>query len=107
MRGNRSSDQQEPPEGDAAFTPEQLHAIQAGIATTLMPVRDGWRVDYFRVVDFEAEPGTTFPTFEAAVEAITEVLPVINSDEERECAREDLHQLMRAPVAAQSEESSG
>lgn len=41
MRGNRSSAQQEPPEGDAAFTLEQLHAMQAGIAATLMPVRDG------------------------------------------------------------------
>src|SRR5436305_12352809 len=77
------------------LTLEQLRGFQQGIAVTIMPVRDGWRVHYFSITDFDDEPGTTFPSFEAALAAVEEVLPAVNSPEERERADRELRQRLR------------
>lgn len=83
------------PDGDdQKFTVEQLHSFQWGVAATLMPVTGGWRIHYFSVPDFDEEPGTTFPTFEAAISALQEVLPTVNTEEARATAREELEQRL-------------
>jgi hypothetical protein len=80
---------------DLSATLKQLRGLQYGVAVTLMPVSDGWRVNYFSIPDFDAEPGTTFPTFEAAIEAIEQVLPAVNTDEEKARARDELREYLR------------
>lgn len=83
------------PDGRQALTSEQLRGLQYGVAATLMPVGDGWRVHYFSIPHFEHEPGTDFPSFDAALEAIVEVLPAVNTDEHRAKAREELRDRLR------------
>lgn len=84
-----------PPDGRLRLTPEQLRGLQYGVAASLMPVGDGWRLHYFSLPHFEDEPGTDFPSFEAALDAMVEVLPAVNTDEERARARDELHDRMR------------
>ncbi|MGH2441796.1 MAG: hypothetical protein ACRDFX_01365 [Chloroflexota bacterium] len=77
--------------GDAAdLTQEQLLGLQYGVAATIMPVAKGWRIRYFSTHNFEGEPGTTFPNFDAALQAMAEVLPLINSAEERVRSHDEL-----------------
>jgi len=78
---------------------EQLEALQNGVAATIMPVTNGWRVQYFSVPSFDQEPGTTFPTFASALAAIGDVLPRVNSPEERARARADLEALQHSDEA--------
>jgi hypothetical protein len=83
-------------ERKAKLTPEQLRGLQYGVAVTLMPVSEGWRVHYFSIPDFDEEPGTDFPSFEAAIDAIEDVLPAVNTPEERARARDELEQRTRS-----------
>jgi hypothetical protein len=75
---------------EGTLSEEQLEAFEYGWAATIMPAREGWRVQYFSMEDFEGEPGDVFATFEDAIAAISEVLPVVNSEEERARARREL-----------------
>jgi hypothetical protein len=75
---------------DTTLTPEQVQGLQHGVGASIMPVSDGWRVHYFSIPTFEEEPGTTFPDFDSALAAIKEVLPPVNTEEQRERAREQL-----------------
>lgn len=83
------------PDRPPPLTPEQLRGLQYGVAATLMPVGDGWRLHYFSLPHFEDGPGTDFPSFEAALEAMVEVLPAVNTDEERARARDELRDRLR------------
>jgi len=90
----------EPPDsGELFLSAEQLEALQHGVAATIMPVASGWRVQYFSGQDFDGQPGTTFPSFAAALAAIGEVLPRVNSEEERARARADLQALQELSEA--------
>lgn len=73
-----------------ALSENQLEALQHGVAATVMPVSGGWRVHYFSVPDFDDQPGTDFAAFADALQSIADILPTINSPEERERAVEDL-----------------
>jgi hypothetical protein len=77
------------------LTLEQLRSYQYGIAGVIMPVTDGWRIHYFSLPNFDEEPGTTFPTYEAAMSGLDEVLPVANSPQERERATDELRERVR------------
>ncbi len=79
---------------DEALSPEQLRGLQDGVGAVILPVTDGWRIRYFSLPDFDAEPGTTFSSFDAAMAALQKVLPVINTDEERARARQELHEQL-------------
>jgi hypothetical protein len=57
-----------------------------------MPVSDGWCVHYFSVPDFDAEPGDTYSSFETALAAIGDILPMVNAEEERARALQELEQ---------------
>ena len=87
------------------MTIDRLRTFQWGVAATIMPVTDGWRIHYFSVPDFDEEPGTTFPTFEAAISALQEVLPVVNTDEARATAREELKGRLRESVGRDPKEA--
>jgi hypothetical protein len=78
------------------LTPEQLRGLQYGVAAIIMPVSGGWRVHYFSIPDFGQEPGTDFPSFEAAIAAIEDVLPAVNTPEERARARDELQERTRS-----------
>jgi hypothetical protein len=52
-------------------------------------------VHYFSIPDFDQEPGTDFPSFEAVIDAVRDVLPAVNTSEERTRAREELNERMR------------
>ncbi|MDQ2743460.1 MAG: hypothetical protein M3Z66_14375 [Chloroflexota bacterium] len=73
-----------PPDADRTLTPEQLRGLQYGVAATLMPVGDCWRLHYFSI-----------PHFEEALHAVVEVLPAVNSNEERARARNELRDHLR------------
>jgi len=77
------------------LTLEQLRGFQFGVAVVIMPVTEGWRVHYFSIPDFDDEPGTTFPTYGAAMQAVDDVLPVVNSREQRERATHELRERLR------------
>lgn len=72
------------------LTDEQLAAFKQGWAATIMPVEDGWKINYFSVSDFEDEPGTTFPSIDEALGALRAILAAVNLPEERERARRAL-----------------
>jgi hypothetical protein len=57
-------------EDDFALTVRRLQGLQHSIAALLMPVEDGWRVHYFSRPSFEPMPGTDFPDFHDALDAI-------------------------------------
>jgi hypothetical protein len=78
---------------EVSLTPEQLRALPHGVAATLMPVHDGWRVQYCSLPSFEDEPGSTFPSFEAAIAALSEMLPRVNSEDQRRRARAHTERL--------------
>lgn len=78
------------------MTPEQPRGLQYGVAATLMPVGAGWRVHYFSLPHFEEEPRTDFPSFEAALHAMVEVLPAVNTDEEGARASDELRDYLRS-----------
>ena len=83
-------------EESADLTPEQLRGWQWGVAATVMPTQAGWRVRYFSVPDFDREEGTDFPTFEAALGAIADILPSANSDASRQRASAELRRRIQA-----------
>jgi len=93
MTRNDDADGPEPSAGKIRMTEEQLRAYEQGWAARIMPVKAGWKIDYFSIPDFEREPGTVFPTFEDALIALAEVLPAANAEEQRLKAREDLRRL--------------
>lgn len=73
---------------------QQLRAAyQYGVAATIMPVHDGWKIAYFSSDQFEEREGTTFTTFEEAMAGIAELLPVINSEEEKAKLR-DMEEIL-------------
>lgn len=55
-----------------------------------MPVAEGWKVSYFSMASFETETGTTFPSIEAAIEAVRTLLVSVNLPDERDRARGEL-----------------
>lgn len=65
----------------------QLRAFQYGVGARLMPVHDGWRLDFFTVEDFEREPGTTYRTLDESMEVVRRLLPTVNTEEARAKAR--------------------
>jgi len=82
-----------PEELEIPYGVHELRAYQRGTAAMIMPVRDGWKIAYLSGKNFEKERGTTFPTFEEALAAIAELLPVANSDEEKAKAR-DMEEIL-------------
>lgn len=66
---------------------EQPEPFEYGVGVCIMPVRDGWKVEYFSAADFEREPGTTYPSLEGVLQSVREVLLGANTDEERATAR--------------------
>lgn len=76
---------------------EQLEGLRRGVAATIMPVNDGWRVHYFSLPSFEEESGTDFPSLAAALQAVADVLSSINSAEQRERAAAELQALTETP----------
>jgi hypothetical protein len=90
---------EEPTEsGDVSLSNQQLEAFERGWGASIMPDRDGWKVQYFSVQDFDDEPGDVFASFEEAVEAISDVLPAVNSEADRARAQKLLQQRRRASV---------
>jgi hypothetical protein len=87
-------DEESTDEDDFLLTVRRLQGLQQGIAALLMPVESGWRVHYFSRPTFDTEPGTDFPDFDAALAAIAEVLPVVNTSEEKARAQEELRQYL-------------
>jgi hypothetical protein len=73
----------------------QRPPVEYGLGARIMPVSDGWRVDFFSVPDFEQEPGTTYDSLEDAVQILLEWLPKVNSPEERDRARAVEEELRR------------
>lgn len=94
MTGHGGNDETLRPDQGDELSLEQLRGLQHGVAATITPVSDGWRVHYFSVPDFEQQPGTTFSTFQAALAAMDEVLPVVNSSKERSRARDELRERL-------------
>jgi len=93
--------------GDAALSDRQLEAFEQGWGASIMPDRDGWKVQYFSVQHFADEPGDVFASFEEAVAAISDVLPVVNSEADRARARKTLQDRRRhAPQGDPSDPSS-
>ena len=78
---------------DIGMTAEQLAAYEHGWGAMIMPSSRGWKLYYFSVPDFDEEPGTVFPDFDAAMDALYEILPAANSQEQKEKARRDLERL--------------
>jgi hypothetical protein len=72
---------------ETSLNARQLRAFQYGLGARIMPVADGWKIDFFSVPDFEQEPGTTFSSLQEAVQTILEWLPRVNTEEERAKAR--------------------
>jgi hypothetical protein len=72
---------------ETSLNARQLRAFQHGLGARIMPVADGWKIDFFSVPDFEQEPGTTFSRLQEAVQTILEWLPRVNTEEERAKAR--------------------
>jgi hypothetical protein len=89
------------PKADDARTlsPSELRGLQYGVAAAIMPVTGGWRVQYFSIPSFEAEPGTDFSTLEGAVVETAKILAAMNTDEERARACDELRQHMRRTVS--------
>lgn len=79
---------------DEALSPEQLWGLQCGVAASIMPAADGWRVHYFSLSDFDSQPGTSFPSFDEALAAIKAVLPHVNSPEQRVRAQQELREFI-------------
>jgi hypothetical protein len=77
-------------EATSSLTDEQLAAFEHGWAAMIMPVQAGWKVQYVSTPSFEEESGTTFETIDEALAAIREVLPTVNTPQERRRARRDL-----------------
>jgi len=90
-------------EDDLVLTVRQLQGLQHGVAASVMPVENGWRVHYFSQPTFEAEPGTDFRTCSEALTAIAQVLPIVNTPEEKARARDELRDYLRGV----SERSTG
>jgi len=88
------STKHEVPDDDVELTIRRLEGLQQGIAGILMPVSDGWRVHYFSLPTFDNEPGTTFSSFETAIEAIVSVLPAVNTLEEKARAGVELREYL-------------
>ena len=85
-----------PPEsGDVSLSDEQLEAFEQGWGASIMPDRDGWKVQYFSIQHFPKEPGDVFASFEEAVAAISDVLPEVNSEADRARARKTLQERRR------------
>lgn len=63
-------------------------SYEYGVGASIMPVGEGWKVAYFSSPNFESQTGTVFGTFEEALMAIEELLPLVNSAEEKVKARE-------------------
>jgi hypothetical protein len=72
---------------DVPMNARQLRAYQHGVGVRIMPARDGWKIDFFGLEDFEAEQGQTYATLEAALRVAREWLPRVNTKEEREKAK--------------------
>lgn len=66
----------------------ELRAVQQGVAAMIMPVAGGWKVQYLSGLDFEQEHGRTYSTLDEATEAVTDLLPIVNSEAGRHRARE-------------------
>lgn len=78
-------DDEQNPESDLSelgVTEDDLRGFEYGVAASIMPVSDGWKVDYFSVPDFEREPGHVFSSFDRALAAVARVLPHANPPEE-------------------------
>jgi len=91
--------QEEPPESsDVSLSDEQLEAFEQGWGASVMPDRDGWKVQYFSIQHFPKEPGDVFASFEEAVAAISDVLPEVNSEADRARARKTLQERRRRPA---------
>lgn len=73
---------------ELGVTEEDLRGFEYGVAASIMPVSEGWKVDYFSVPDFEREPGHVFATFDHAMEAMARVLPHANPPEARDNVRD-------------------
>jgi len=59
-------------------------------------LRDGaFGRSLIHIPHFEDEPGTDFPSFEDALEAMVDVLPAVNTDKERARARDELREHLR------------
>ena len=93
--GGEPPDEPGDPSEPLELTLEQLRSYQYGIAGVIMPVTGGWRIHYFSIPNFDGEPGSTFPTYEEAMSALDEVLPVANSPGERERATQELRERVR------------
>jgi len=88
--------QEEPPEsGGVSLSEEQLEAFEQGWGASIMPDRDGWKVQYFSVQHFAKESGDVFGSFDEAVAAISDVLPAVNSEADRARARKTLQERRR------------
>jgi hypothetical protein len=85
--------------GDVSLSDEQLQAFEQGWGASIMPDRDGWKVQYFSIQHFAKEPGDVFASFEEAVAAISDVLPVVNSEADRARARKVLQGRRRRSAA--------
>jgi hypothetical protein len=85
------------PDLESPLAPDELAAFEQGWAATVMPVHDGWKVQYFSDPSFEDEVGTTFSSLPDALAAISEMLPIVNSPEEKERARRLLRKRPDSP----------
>lgn len=95
MSDREDWDEIESPEDDPELTILRLQGLRDGIGAFIMPVTAGWRIHYFSSPAFDEEPGTDFPTFQKAMAAIADVLLAVNTEEEKERAREDLAALLQ------------
>ena len=73
-----------------SLTDEQLAAFEHGWAAIIMPASEGWKIRYVSTPSFDDEPGTTFGSLDEALAAIHEVLPAVNTPQEKARARHDL-----------------
>jgi hypothetical protein len=90
MSQEHGADEVSAHEATSSLTDEQLAAFEHGWAAMIMPVQASWKVQYVSSSSFEEESGTTFETLDEALAAIREVLPAVNTPEERARARHDL-----------------
>ena len=85
-----------PEEGplEVPLSQEQLRAFQHGVGAMIVPVGDEWKVVYFGAQEFQDEDGELYPSFDEAMAAIEEIVPVINRPDQREKMR-DMEEILR------------
>lgn len=92
----QGADENPPGEGplEIPLSEQQLRAFQYGVGAMIVPVGDEWKVVYFGAEEFEDEVGEMYPSFEDAMAAIEEIIPAINTPDQREKMR-DMAEILR------------